>query len=164
MTLVGARDAAAELLAATPWLALGSVSADGLPQVSYVPFAPLADGLGIVVSGLAAHTKNIRERGTACVLIVAETSGPDGNFARARIAVDVLVQHSPAQSTTAARIWSALERRQGELTLTLRALPDFTPFVLVPTGARLILGFGAAHDLDSAQALEAIRLASGRVG
>ena len=164
MMPAGALDAAADLLATTPWLALASVTADGLPQVSYVPFAPLADGLGIVVSGLAAHTRNLIERGSACVLVAAETPGPGGNFARARVAIDVLAQPARPQSTTAARIWSALEHRQGELTLTLRDLPDFTPFVLAPTGARVILGFAAAYDLNAVQALEAIRLAGGSVG
>jgi putative heme iron utilization protein len=152
-------DPAADLLASTRWLALASIAADGAPQASYVPFALLPEGLGVVVSGLAAHTRNLLERRTACALIVAEAPGPDGNYARARIAVDVHARPAQPQSETAIRIWSALEQRQGQLTATLRALPDFMAFVLAPLGARLIAGFAAAYDLDAAQTLEAIGLA-----
>jgi putative heme iron utilization protein len=147
---------AATLIAATPALMLATVDDDGRPQASYVPFAPLRDGLGIVVSQLAAHTRYLLARPEGCVLIVSAEPAPDGSYAQPRLSIDVRALARSRESAQAADIWSALERRHGAVAQLLRGLPDFIAFTLEPLGARLIAGFAAATDLDAAQVAEAI--------
>jgi putative heme iron utilization protein len=151
--------AAVSITASTPALLLATVGADGSPHASYVPFAPLRDGFGIAVSGLAAHTGHLATHRKACVLIVSEVSAADGAYARARMSVDVVARPVPSSTEAAATIWSALEKRHGAVATTLRGLPDFCTFVLEPVQARLVLGFASAHTLDGPTVLEAIRAA-----
>jgi putative heme iron utilization protein len=150
---------AARIIASAGWLTLATIDTDGSPQASYLPFAPLLDGLGIVVSRLAAHATNLLERPRACALIVSDEPAQGGNYARARISIDVLARPAVPGSETAALIWTGLEHRHGEIVATLRGLKDFSPLVLEPFHARLILGFAAAYDLDGSGSLEHIRAA-----
>ncbi len=150
---------AGRIIASTDWLTLATIDADGSPQASYLPFAPLLDGLGIVVSRLAAHARNLLERPQACALIVSDKPAQDGNYARARISIDVLARPAAPESEAAALIWTALEKRHGEIVATLRGLPDFSALVLEPFHARLILGFAATYELDGYRSLEHIRAA-----
>lgn len=151
---------AARILVSTPWLTLATVGADGAPLASYAPFALFADGLGIAVSRLSAHTAHLFERRRASVLVVADEPGRANPYARPRITIEVIVRRAMPDVDRAAAVWDALEARHGGLTQTLRALPDFEPFVLEPVQARLILGFGSASDLDAAQTLAQIAAAT----
>ena len=66
------------LLQAKRVAALGTLNEDGSPLVSMVPFAlsTREPGFVIHVSGLAAHTANLRQRPTASVLVMqAEIEG-----------------------------------------------------------------------------------------
>jgi putative heme iron utilization protein len=148
------------MISAAPSLVLATLGDDGVPLASYVPFAPLSDGLGIAVSGLAGHTANLSARPRVCVLIISEEAAPEGAYARARMSIDVLAKPAAPNSDTARMIWSALERRHGPVASTLRELPDFRPFVLEPLAARVVLGFASAHDFDGERVLGLIRAAA----
>lgn len=134
------------LIEGVRWLALATSTTGGTPSTSYLPYAPVSLGFGIVVSSLAAHWGELMARPRANVLIVGEA--PDGDpFAAPRLSADV-VAHEHERGSQAQEIWDALSRRHGETVRILRALPDFCPFVLVPVRARLILGFARASTLD----------------
>ncbi len=150
----------ATLIATAPSLMLATMDDAGRPLASYAPFAPLPDGLGIVVSGLAAHTRHLLTRSAGCVLIVATQEAPDGSYARPRISIDVHARPEAPGSARADGIWSALERRHGQITQVLRGLPDFTAFTLEPLAARMVLGFAAAAYLDGPQIVAEIRAAA----
>jgi len=150
---------AAEILAATSWLMLASTGADGRPHASYVPFAPLETGLGIVVSALAAHTRNLVDRPWSCALIVWDANVADGDYARPRLSIDVGATIAPPTSAQAASIWAALDARHGPIITMLASLPDFNAILLEPIGARLILGFAAAYELDRDATLEQLAVA-----
>ena len=144
---------AGRLLAATRWLALATLDERGAPSLSYVPFAAYAGTFGIVVSGLAAHTANLRARpASVSVLVVAdEREAPGDPYACTRLSVAAGAQLQPRGGPAAAAIWTALERRHGATVQTLRTLPDFEAFALTPAAGRLILGFASAHDLDAGE-------------
>ena len=140
--------AAARLITAQPWLALGTVGESGAPSVSYVPFAPVGGAFGVVVSGLAAHTASLLARRPASVMLVDEGSEQGDAYARTRFSVAVTPWPHAAGSAQAEAVWSALERRAGATVLALRTLSDFQAVSLAPVDGRLVLGFASAHDLS----------------
>ena len=113
-----------------------------------MPFAPVAGGLGIVVSALAAHTAQLAAHSRVALLLVDDPPGNDA-FARPRLSIDALAQPAPDPPA----VWDALTRRLGATAEILRTLPDFRALVLVPVGARVVLGFGRAGDVDAAALL-----------
>ena len=141
--------AARSLVLDARWLTLATVGADGEPSTSYVPFALVEGGFGIVVSALAAHTGHLRSHPRVAALVVAETVPGDDPFARPRLSIDARA-HEVSDPADAAAIWDALARRNGETATLLRTLPDFRPFVLAPIAVRAILGFGQAGDVEPA--------------
>jgi putative heme iron utilization protein len=146
---------AASLVAAQRWLALSTVDESGAPAASYVPFAPVLGGFGIVVSRLSPHTPHLLAQRPAAVLLVGD--GVQDPYSRSRLSVNVIPHNSAAASKEAQTIWSALQERHGETVAILRMLPDFEAITLEPKHGRLVLGFASAHDLDAATLKEMLR-------
>lgn len=151
---------AALLVGAQRWLALATTDDEGVPHISYAPFASVLGTFGIVVSRLAQHTAHLlAERPAAILLIGGNVDQPDpyqwDPYARVRLSVDV-VPHR-AEAANAGELWSALEARHGETVGILRSLTDFEPIELRPVRGRLILGFASAHDVDAASIREMLR-------
>jgi putative heme iron utilization protein len=160
MDAVARRREAVRLLSEQLWFALATVDEDGLPGISYVPFAIVGGGFGIVVSRLAAHSTPLLARRPASVMLVdCETPLSDA-YTRARFSIAVSVLPQAVGSSRAGEIWSALERRQGDTIRILRELPDFNAVLLEPTGGRLVLGFAAAYDLSGPAIAELMANAS----
>jgi putative heme iron utilization protein len=150
---------AIRLLSEPLWLALGIVDENGVPSLSYVPFAPVEGALGIVVSRLSAHTVSLLARRPASILLVDPGAEPRDAYQRARLTVGVIPKPQAGGSAKAEAVWSALEARQGETVRVLHALPDFEAISLEPSGGRLVLGFASAHDLEAAALVDLVRAA-----
>jgi heme iron utilization protein len=146
---VNATQAAGSLIESARWFALATVGASGEPAVSYVPFACVEGGFGIVVSGLATHTANLIARPAVSLLVIGEPAPDEDAFARSRLSIDALARVAPPSSASAEAIWDALAARHEGTVAILRSLPDFRPILLEPLRARLVLGFAAASDLDA---------------
>ena len=153
------RAEATRLIRAQRWLALATVDEKARPAASYVPFAPVGDAFGIVVSRLAAHTANLLARRPASIMLVDGAADQPDEFSRARLSVAVSVSPLPQGSEHADAVWNALEARQGPTTSTLRMLPDFHAIALAPLDARLVLGFASAHHLAGETVAELLRAA-----
>ncbi len=149
------KEQAASLVAAQRWLALATVDEQGVPTLSYVPFAPALGAFVVVVSRLAAHTPHLLAQRPASVLIVGDHV--DDPYSRSRLSVDVAPRVNPAGSQAAHAIWSVLQARHGETVAVLRTLTDFEAISLEPKRGRLVLGFASAHDLDAAAVKELLR-------
>lgn len=145
-----ATEEAGSLIANARWFALATTSASGEPAISYVPFACVEGGFGIVVSGLAAHTANLIARPTVSLLVIGDPAPDDDAFARSRLSIDAFAHLAAPGSASAEAIWDALAARHEGTVAVLRSLPDFRPIRLEPLRARLVLGFAAASDLDAA--------------
>ena len=145
------------LVARCDWLALATIAEDAEPSSSYVPFAIVESAFAIAVSRLSVHTRDLRARADASVLLVPDPSAEHDPFARPRLAVDVRAAFAERDSSRSHAIWKALQARLGDTAALLRALPDFETLLLVPKSARLILGFGAASDIDAAALQTALR-------
>lgn len=149
--------AAARLVSAQTWLALGTVDENGAPSLSYVPFAPAGGAFGVAVSGLAAHTAHLAARRPASVLLVDGDAAQQDAYTRTRLSVAVTAwPHAPG-SPEAEAVWSALERRQGGTVRMLRTLSDFLAVSLAPVSGRLVLGFASAHDLGGTAIADLLR-------
>jgi len=149
----------ARLIATQSWFALGTVDQNGVPSVSYVPFAPVDGGFGLVVSRLSAHTVNLLALRPASILLVDDDVAQRDAYTRPRCTIGVRPAPRAAGSAEADAVWSALEARQGATVALLRTLPDFEAILLEPRGGRLILGFAAAHDIAAGALIELLRVA-----
>lgn len=148
--------AARGLVDAARWLAVATIGPEGEPAVSYMPFAVVSGGFGVVVSALAAHTNHLLAHPKASALVVDERVADGDSFARARLSI-VVEAKTVTDEKRAGAIWDALGRRHGLTVATLRQLADFRAFVLEPVQARLVLGFAQASDLTGAELLAAGR-------
>lgn len=136
------------LLETRPTGALATLH-QGEPAVSMVPFVlpPGQDGLLILVSGLAPHTRDLHQHPRASLLVTAQTPGPWPPHALPRVALDCDASPlargeavwQPAQAAYLARFPEAA---------ALFDLGDFQLVRLQPRSARLVAGFGRAHALS----------------
>jgi len=137
------------LLQAQRVAALGTLNADGSPLVSMVPFALRTDEAGFVihVSGLAAHTANLRQRPTVSVLVMqAEIEGqPVHALPRASFAGQAAALAPGSTGWEAARGAYLARFPEAE---PMTALGDFQFFAITISAARQIAGFGAARSLE----------------
>ncbi|XZG70485.1 pyridoxamine 5'-phosphate oxidase family protein [Chitinibacteraceae bacterium HSL-7] len=126
---------------------------DGDPAISTVPYAATVDGLLIHVSALASHTADLVAHPEVALLITAPDNG-DSVLARPRLSVRGRARPLEA---------GGAEHRQAKARY-LEQLPDaealfgfgdFSLFLIEPTTARLVAGFGRARTLAGHAILEA---------
>ncbi len=128
---------------------LGTLSEDGSPLVSMVPFALRTDEIGVVihVSGLAAHTANLRQRPAVSLLVMQpEVAGePVHALPRASFLGQAVALSSGSTAWQAARAAYLARFPEAE---PMTALGDFQFFAITMRAARQVAGFGAARTLD----------------
>lgn len=145
-----ARNTAEGLIANTRSLMIASITADGLPLVSYAPFARDADGgLLIAVSGLAAHGRVLAASERVSVMLVEDEQTARQMFARTRLTFSCRVV--PQLDADRAGAFAGLRSRFGEIANLLEGLGDFSAYRLVPEHGNFVMGFGAAFDLPDAR-------------
>jgi putative heme iron utilization protein len=124
--------------------ALGTLH-QGAPFVSMVPFALLPDGSAFVVhvSGLAAHTKDMRADPRVSLLVMqAEGEGTQAQ-ALARVSVQGEARECEADTPGENAARAAYLARFPEAE-PLTAFGDFAFFTIRPTQARYVAGFAQA--------------------
>ncbi len=137
---------------------LGTLSAEGKPFVSMVPFAidPQAGCLVIHVSLLAPHTRNLLNAPQVSLLVMqAEVAGQPVH-ALPRVSLDGtaarLLPDSPAWQTAR----SAYLGRFPEA-VPMTELGDFSFVAVTVAQARQVAGFGAARALDADEIASLLR-------
>jgi putative heme iron utilization protein len=136
--------------------ALGTITDEGSPFVSMVPFAMVPD-LGCIVihiSGLAAHTRYLLARPAVSLLVVQpEVPGePVHALPRATLEGQARVPVSGSETWRACRV-AYLQRFPEAQPMT--ELGDFMFVAIALKGARQVAGFGSARSIDE----EELRLA-----
>ncbi len=142
------------LLHARRVAALGTISDEGSAFVSMVPYAivvapaPALACLVIHVSGLAAHTRNLRARPRVSLLVMQAEVAGEPVHALPRVTLEGLAEvlEPDGQAWTACR--SAYLQRFPEAE-PMTALGDFMFVAIHVKGARQVAGFGAARSLDA---------------
>ncbi|MCU0694984.1 MAG: CREG family protein [Myxococcaceae bacterium] len=128
--------------------ALATLSDDGSPLSTWVAFTD--DGLGnplFLLSGLSEHTRNLRARPRASLLVVAETSGAGGPMDRARVTLSgaiTFLQGAEAQAAKTRFVTRNPDAAQ------YADLPDFTPARLEVEAVRFVGGFARATSVPLA--------------
>jgi putative heme iron utilization protein len=138
--------------------ALGTLTQDGSPFVSMVPFAidPVAAGVVIHVSGLALHTRNL-QRSPAVSLLVMQAEVPgEPVHALPRVTLEGLASVLlPDMAAWADGRVAYLARFPEAQPMT--ELGDFMFVGIQILGARQIAGFGAARSLDASNIAQVLR-------
>ena len=132
--------------------ALGTISDEGTPFVSMVPFA-LAPAYGcmvIHVSGLAAHTRYLTARSAVSLLVMQPEMAGEQVHALPRVTVEGLarVLEPDADEWPACR--AAYLRRFPDAEHMTR-LGDFRFVAVEVKSGRHVAGFGAARSVDEAE-------------
>jgi putative heme iron utilization protein len=121
-------------------LSTTSVHRPGYPYGSLTPFALSARGLPLLLlSGLAAHTKNLLADPRAC-LFVGDRSAVEDPLAGARVSLLGRAARVPEENAADARARYVARHPRAEAWFQLR---DFALWELAVEEARLISGFGS---------------------
>jgi hypothetical protein len=129
---------------------ISTVNKQGIPHASYAPF--IMDNnknIYIYVSGLATHTQNIHNHPFVSVLFIEDEVKTKQIFARRRLNFNCTANLVERETEKWQQIVDKFELRFGELISTLRSLPDFRIFQLIPKNGRFVIGFGAAYNISS---------------
>jgi len=130
---------------------LATASSTGEPEASVVAAALDTHGAFLIhVSGLAAHTRQLRETGRASVLLAEDENATTQPLARRRLTWRCTAEFLPPADPRFPNAAETMRARFGatlELTLTL---PDFHLVRLQPQSGRLFAGFGETYEVDPA--------------
>lgn len=138
-----------ELMASKKTLLLSTASANGVPDISYEPFA--RDEVGvfyIYVSEMACHTVNLLNNPQASILFIRPESESPNLFARERAVLSCSVSEIIRDDAIYADRVQALQDKFGEVVSVLRSLSDFHLFALRPENGRYVIGFGRAFSIN----------------
>lgn len=129
-------------------LQLATTSQTGELNASYAPFIRDESGdLFIFVSGLAKHTKNLRETRRASVLIIEDEQDTRQLFARNRISYQCSVFEISRDNECYNTLLDQMQEAFGSTLGLLRSLADFRLLRLKPTSGQIVTGFGQAYSL-----------------
>ena len=144
-----AREVGADFRVNLSTVCLGTASADGLPEASVAAALLAADGAFVIfVSGLAAHTRNLRENPRASVLLAEPETATTSALARRRLTFTCNAETVPRESTAHPELVTAFRAKFGPTIDVLAGLPDFQFVRLTPQRGRVVVGFGAAFEVD----------------
>lgn len=130
-------------------LVLASVASDGTPDASAAPMVMGDAGeFYIYISGLSRHTSNLESNPTAGVLLIQPLQGGENAFARERLSYQCTATRVQRDTPTFADILQRFSRQFGNIVDTLKNLPDFQLFCLMPLSGTYIRGFGQAWRLS----------------
>jgi putative heme iron utilization protein len=125
---------------------------DGRPFASMVPFACVVHGgrLRLIthVSGLAAHTRDMRAEPEVCLLITAVESADVPPQALPRVSLPGRAEFIPPDHPDHAVLEAAYLGKFPEA-VDLFAFADFSLVAIEPTSGRLVAGFARATTLSA---------------
>lgn len=150
-----AASALKSLLVKQPVAALATLHQDE-PAVSMVPFALLPTGTGIVihVSRLATHTNDMLANPMVALLVTGSPEAAQTPLALPRVSIQGQARLCEPDSLEYQKARTAYLTKLPEAE-ELFSFPDFSLFVINPTSARFVAGFGRAMSL-TAECLQAV--------
>ena len=136
------------LLEKTQTLHLATIDNKGIPSASYAPFVRNQNGsFYIYTSRLSKHTQDLLQTPRISIMVIANEQDTHQIFARTRATFSCTANVIEPTDKCYETILKAMETRFGNILETLRSLPDFVLFQLVPESGRFVAGFGQAFDL-----------------
>jgi len=144
-------------------LQLATISAEGLPNATYAPFAFDNKAYYILVSDLVAHGQNLKTNRNVSILMIEDESDCKNIYARKRLTFDTRAELVNRQTEDWTQGVSALKARFGDIIDNLSQLGDFNLYRLVPESGRYVKGFGQAFTISGADLLEFVHLTEGHI-
>ncbi len=136
---------------------MATASADGEPEASATPY--VTDNTGdyyILISGLAEHTRNLRQNNRVSLLFLEPEEQTGQIYARPRLTLRCRAESIARDSELWDKMLGRLLDRFGPVVKQLRSLPDFQLLRICPLGGRYVRGFGESYELRG-QELEPIK-------
>lgn len=137
-----------ELIGDAKSLILATINEDGTPASSYAPFVQTEGGFQVLVSYMAKHTRNLRDRKRVSVMVIQDESAVKQIYARDRLTLDCEAVLVKSDSEFFARSVKALEEKHGNIVKMLSELNDFVLFDLQPISGNYVNGFGSAYTVN----------------
>lgn len=138
-----------ELIDNSKSVILATVDAEGHPVSSYAPFVQLDGSFQVLVSFMAKHTRNLRDRKRASVMLIEDESSVKQIYARDRLTLDCEADLVERGTDFFDRCIAGLEKRHGNIVKMLSELDDFVLFDLKPIKGSYVNGFGSAYSVNS---------------
>jgi len=137
-------------------LILASSSPDSAqPLASYAPFIKEDGCFFLFLSGLAAHSLNLKnhqaESSQLSVLLIEDEQSSRNLFARKRLNYSCTVSIWSREHPQWQKMLNKLEERFGKTVSVLSGLGDFNLYCLTPVDGNYVRGFGQAYDLKDAK-------------
>lgn len=130
-------------------VSLATLNSQGDPQVSYTPTAVDSErNFYLFVSELSEHTQNLRSNGKASLMLIDDESKSKQLFARNRLTLNGLVTGISRDGEKWNEASGVYRERFGKFFDQLSQLRDFHMFCFTPDTARLVIGFGAAYNIE----------------
>jgi putative heme iron utilization protein len=134
---------ARELMREARSATLATVDAQGNPLATLVAVTDDGEGRPLfLLSGLAEHTRNLRARADASVLVAR---GDAGTMDRPRLTLSGRVRWLEGDEAAAAKARFVATHEEAKVWVTLK---DFAPARLELSSARFVEGFARAHSLS----------------
>ncbi|CAM3087199.1 heme utilization protein HutZ [Vibrio rarus] len=144
-------------------LQLATITKEGLPHVSYTPFAFDQAGYYILVSDLAVHGQNLKLNKNVSIMMVEDEGDAKSIHARKRLTFDTTAEHIAKESDQGAAGVAALFARFGDMVKNLAQLGDFHLYKLTPSNGRYVKGFGQAFNVSGNDLVDFLHLSEGHV-
>lgn len=118
-------------------------------ESSYTPYLWQDQKIYIFVSELVAHTRNLRQRPKADLMMIEDESAAKNIFARQRLTFDCDAQFIGRDDPDWTTLLEAFEARHGNTVALLKTLSDFHLICLKPNRGSYVKGFGQAFTFES---------------
>jgi hypothetical protein len=137
--------------------ALGTLRG-GVPGVSMVPYAIIERPFAfiILVSTLAAHTREMLSDGNVGLMIMEPESGAGTAHTLARVSMQGRAEPIAPDNPRHAAARAAYSARFPDM-VGLFELGDFMLFAIVPTAVRVVMGFAQAASITAEALAESVR-------
>ncbi|MFV0305164.1 MAG: HugZ family protein [Moheibacter sp.] len=137
-----------ELLNNSKSIILATLDIEGKPIASYAPFVYVDGSFQILVSFMAKHTRNLRDRKTVSVMLIEDEFATKQIYARDRLTLDCEAILVDQGSDLWNRGIAQLKERHGKVIDVLSDLNDFIMFDLQPKTGSYVNGFGSAYSVN----------------
>ncbi len=142
-------------------LMLATVDADGMPNVSYAPFALGQEGYYVLISDIARHARNLKQVPKVSLMLIEDEANARQLYARQRLTFDASVRIVERDSEEWRQGIAFLLARHGEIVAGLSKMDDFTLFCLQPQQGLYVKGIGQAFQVSSHDLIDVLHLTEG---
>ncbi|MFC3914359.1 heme utilization protein HutZ [Pseudaeromonas sharmana] len=142
-------------------LMLATVDVDGMPNVSYAPFALGEQGYYVLISDIARHARNLKQVPKVSLMLIDDEASSRQIYARQRLSFDAEVRIVSRDSAEWQHATAALQARHGEIVSNLTKMEDFTLFCLQPQMGLYVKGFGQAYRVNPHDLIDVLHLDQG---